>query len=435
LSLTTPQAIQWENELATYEERSVARTFTRQFNLLKQESDDIGNLLKVLSFFDLENIPVEMIIDGAKEWQRSQDELQLIPPAKFNILQRIKRWCRRCKKRDTRNKASDVTKVSPPISLGFHSLVILILSPIKLRMAIQSLQHLSLVDYRTDPGNSSLWVHDLIQLMMQDAANKEDTYREWLQSSVSLVCSAIRKVGDPESPQQWDEYERIMPHLQLLNQRTNSLHETNLELIWAIKDIGRYLSCRGRYDEAEVFCKQVFGSCQAELGCEHWNTLSSMVDLAIVYNFQGRYNEAEDLHKRILPARERLMGADHPDTLSSIHNLAIVYDSQGRYGEAEELHKRVLPVSEKVLGADHPRTLASMDNLASVYDSQDRYGEAEELYKRALSGQEKRFGVHHPNTFTMAKNLTQLYRSQGRFSEAKSVSRKYGKHASKLIPD
>jgi tetratricopeptide (TPR) repeat protein len=369
----------------------VADTFGRQFNLLNKESHDIGNLLKVLSFFNPENIPVEMIIDGAEKWLRSRDEPQPIPPqpipppSKSTVLQKRKKGSRplRRKGRDTKNQPEDVIKVSSRISSEFRSLVILILSPIKFRNAIRSLQNLSLVDYRSDTGNSSLWVHDLVQLMVQHAANKEDTYREWLQSSVSLVCGAFQKVEDPESPQQWDECERFMPHFRSLNQRTNSLRDMNLELIRAIKAIGVYLWSLGRYDEAEVLCKQVFGFYEVKLGCEDWNTLDSM------------------------------------------NNLALVYDSQGRYGEAEELYKRVVAVREKVLGADHPSTLTSIHNLASVYDSQGRYSEAEELFKLALSCQEKCLGIDHPNTLTMAENLAKLYQSQGRFSEAESVGRKY----------
>jgi hypothetical protein len=177
----------------------VASTFTHQFDLLKKESRDIGNLLRVLLFFDPENIPVEMITDGANEWLRSQDKPQPIPPqpvpppSKFNVLQKIKKWSplRRRKERDTKNQPEVVTKVSSAISSEFRSLANLILTPINYRKAIQSLQNLSLVDYQSDTGNSLLRVHNLIQFMMQDAVNKEETYREWLESSVSLVCGAF----------------------------------------------------------------------------------------------------------------------------------------------------------------------------------------------------------------------------------------------------
>ena len=37
-----------------------------------------------------------------------------------------------------------------------------------------------------------------------------------------------------------------------------------------------------------------------------------------------------------------MLGREHPDTLTSVNNLAALYDTQGRYGEAEPLYKRAL---------------------------------------------------------------------------------------------
>jgi hypothetical protein len=48
----------------------------------------------------------------------------------------------------------------------------------------------------------------------------------------------------------------------------------------------------------------------------------------------------------------RLLGEDHPDTLTSMNNLAITYNYQGH--ETEELHLRVLEERRKVLGENHP---------------------------------------------------------------------------------
>ena len=44
----------------------------------------------------------------------------------------------------------------------------------------------------------------------------------------------------------------------------------------------------------------------------------------------------------------------HPDTLSSMDNLALVFDGQGKYEAAEEMHRRTLELREKVLGPEHP---------------------------------------------------------------------------------
>jgi len=123
---------------------------------LNGESHDVGNLLKVLSFLDPENIPLEMVVHGAKEWLRLHEEPST---SKSNTMLHKPRM-------DDRTK-------TPLVSSRFHSLTILITSPIKFQTALQKLQSLSLIERRSDGGTSSLWMHDLIEFMMQDAARKE----------------------------------------------------------------------------------------------------------------------------------------------------------------------------------------------------------------------------------------------------------------------
>jgi tetratricopeptide (TPR) repeat protein len=356
--------------------------FTKQFDRLNQVSHDISNLLKLLSFLDPEKISVEMLVKGAKELLHPHYPPQYIQSQPINN------------------------------SPEFRSLVTLITSPVQFPKAIQTLQKLSLIEHRYDAGTSLLWMHDLIRFMMQEGARKGERYREWLQSSVSLICAAFRNVKDPDLPQSWTEYEEFEPHLRSLNQRWNGLYGVNLELVGANVVMAKSLWHRGRYNEAEVLFKEVVKSYETEFGCEHPSTVVSMNDLAFIYNSQGRYGDAEALHKQALALQEKHLGADHLSTLASIHHLAIVHTSQGRYDDAEALHKRALAGYEKHLGADHPTTLASIHDLAIVYCSQRRYDEAEALYKQALTGCGTQLGTDHPRTRMVAKNLAKLHRSR-----------------------
>jgi hypothetical protein len=94
----------------------------------------------------------------------------------------------------------------------------------------------------------------------------------------------------------------------------NPPHNMNLELIQAIKAIGTYLWSWGRYDKAEVVCKQVHGWYKAKLGCEDWNMLDSMDNLASIYNLQGWYGEVEELYTWVIAMKEKALGADHTST-------------------------------------------------------------------------------------------------------------------------
>ena len=184
------------------------------------------------------------------------------------------------------------------------------------------------------------------------------------------------------------------------------------------------------------------------LGQEHPDTLTSVNNLALLYQAQGRYGEAEPLYRRALEARERVLGPEHPETLTSVNNLALLYRAQGRYGEAEPLlqarargqgaraRARSIPIRfkreqsgaalsspgplrrgraalsgarwqayERVLGPEHPDTLTSVNNLAALYQAQGRYAEAEPLYQARARGRERVLGPEHPDTLQSVNNL------------------------------
>jgi len=78
-----------------------------------------------------------------------------------------------------------------------------------------------------------------------------------------------------------------------------------------------------------------------------WKQINSQAWKAYL---EGRYKEgisfAEDAYQY---ARKRL-GDTHPDTITSMNNLAMLYDAQGRYREAELLYTNALQLRKKVLG-------------------------------------------------------------------------------------
>ena len=141
------------------------------------------------------------------------------------------------------------------------------------------------------------------------------------------------------------------------------------------------------------------------LGEQHPSTLTSMNNLAALYDSQGRYSEAEPLKVCCLALRKEVLGERHPDTLTSMNNLAALYDSLGRYCEAEPLKVSCLVMQMEVLGERHSDTLRSMNNLAELYRAQGRYSEAEPLYVNSLFLCRNVLGDRHPYTLSSMSNL------------------------------
>ena len=104
------------------------------------------------------------------------------------------------------------------------------------------------------------------------------------------------------------------------------------------------------------------------------------------------------MNRRALKGSEKLLGLEHSRTLTSVNNLAAVFQDQGKYEAAEEMNQRALKGREKLLGLEHPDTLVSVNNLASVFQDQGKYDAASVLYLRAEAGFLKTLGPDHPYT-------------------------------------
>jgi tetratricopeptide (TPR) repeat protein len=399
--------LQWENDLTSYQEQSVTATFEALFAELDGDS---SRFLKLLSFLDPERIPLKILIEGAKGLSQ-RDELLLTTSSRPTPISL----------EDSRPITG--TSNSSFIPPDFRPLFSLILSPIQRKAAVQKLQRLSLVEHIFDHDQSYLRIHDLVHYIIGERAKKEDTYRDWLRSTVSLVCRAFGSVTveDLGLPRWWPECEMFMPHLQSLNERWSDVHGVNLELAKADVKIAKYLNNRGRYGEAEAVGKRRLESCEKECGTDHPDMLAVGAELAMTYYCQGRYADAEAAGERVLAVRQKTLGSDHKDTLHSMNTLALVYSELGRFSEAEELSKRVLAGHEKNLGPDHRDTFTAMHNVAQVYVDRGRFNDAEDLYRRSLAGEEKNFGPDDVDTLITVHNLALLYKLQKRYAEAEEL--------------
>ncbi|EAU30101.1 predicted protein [Aspergillus terreus NIH2624] len=192
----------------------------------------------------------------------------------------------------------------------------------------------------------------------------------------------------------------------------------------SVNNLGSVLGSQRKYEEAEAVFRRALEASEKVLGDEHPSTLTSVSNLGSVLNRQGKYEEAEAMHRRAVEGYEKVLGREHPDTLTSLDNLGGVLSSQGKYGEAEAVHRRDLELSDVVLGREHPDTLTSVNNLGLVLGSQGKYEEAEAMHRRALEASEKVFGDEHPSTLTSVNNLGLVLSSQGKYEEAEAMHRR-----------
>lgn len=121
------------------------------------------------------------------------------------------------------------------------------------------------------------------------------------------------------------------------------------------------------------------------LGEQHPETLTSMRDLANLYQVQGKYAEAERLLTRALEIRRRIQGEQHPDTTNTLASLGEVRLRQQRYSEAEVLLRSALLTYEKTATDTWPR-YRTQRLLGASLVSQNMHAEAESLLLSGYQG-------------------------------------------------
>jgi tetratricopeptide (TPR) repeat protein len=213
-------------------------------------------------------------------------------------------------------------------------------------------------------ADSSLDVHRLVHLATRNWLRRNKLLVQWAE----IAVNRLDDVFPDQEHQNRSVWRRYLAHAQsALNSRlVDQDGERRIDLAWKV---GNCLDSDGRWKEAETLLVQVNKFRKKVLGPEHPQTLTSMNNLAGLYQSQGKYQAAEPLYEETLQLRKKVLGAEHPDTLTSMNNLAYLYESQGKYEAADPLYEETLQLRKKVLGEEHPHTLASINNLAALYRS------------------------------------------------------------------
>ena len=248
--LWTEKLISWENELSNYEQKSIAVMFSTQLEELDRQSHACSSLLKILSFFDPESIPLNIITDGANDLPSSMGPMS-------NGL----------------------------MSQNIDSVIALMRSPVQFQRAIQQLRNLSLIGYESmtnasapKTSTSVLRIHDLVQFVIQESVRRENTHHEWFRVAAGLVCSAVQRVGhalgkQPWSYLYWSQCAILSPHMQSLTKWRDGHAMQNPVIDKANTNIAQYLGARGRYRDAEMLVLPALANLEKLLGPEHLDTL------------------------------------------------------------------------------------------------------------------------------------------------------------------
>ena len=315
-------------------------------------------------------------------------------------------------------------------------------------------QSLVRVDERT------LQMHRLTQAILRSHLSSE--LAAVIQSRVEAIVGAYDP-GDPDVPDSWPGWARLMPHLLALDPVASSIEKlrdlacqaasyligrgdvlTGYDLaacshqqwrdrlgpdhrqtLWVAGVLASAAREMGHYDEARDLDDDILTRRRRLLGEDHSSTLNSATNLALDLSALGETQAARELGEDTLVRKRRnpALGEDHPSTLSSANNLAIVLSTLGETRAARDLNQDTLARRRRVLGEDHPRTLDSAYNLTlCLYELSD-YRTARELAQDTLDRRRRVLGDDHPSTLLSANHLAADLHALGEFKAARDLDR------------
>jgi tetratricopeptide (TPR) repeat protein len=281
--------------------------------------------------------------------------------------------------------------------------------------ALTALVEVSLVKH--DPfedGTPAVTVHRLVQYVARAraaAVGQRGVAIERLVRALAVVCP-LDAYGNPNS---WLQCARLAAHV--LTARTlgadDISNKDNASWPTLLIAVASYFQARGIYTEAERLFRQALAINERTLGVEHFDTASSMNDLANLLRDEGKLSEARELFERALAIKEKILEPEHPSIATSLNNLGHLLHDERKLPASRSLLERALAIREKALGSDDRLTAQTLNNLAGVLADQDDTASARELYQRALDIYRKAVPSDHPDMSMILGNLGAILYQEG----------------------
>lgn len=135
----------------------------------------------------------------------------------------------------------------------------------------------------------------------------------------------------------------------------------------------------GKYEQAEMFCRQAYDVALAVFGAESSKVTSCLNNLAGIYYCQKRYADAEPICIEVLVSYEMAKGPDHADVGMAANNLAMLYHAKGNLSFAEKYYLQAIKIRTKALGVEDPIVQILFANYSNLLRALNRVQESQAI--------------------------------------------------------
>ncbi len=357
---------------------SVAATFSSSFEKVAKISPAAIELLRFCAFLSPENIPEDLIIDGATE-----------------LGSRLR-------------------------SLATDSIL--------LDEVLRLLRKFSLVHRYADTNTISL--HRLIQIVLQDTLN-EKMQRMWVERTVRAVNRVFPDVNDFS---QWHLVQRYIPHVQRCVDHIEKWVIVSPEAARLLEQMGVYLQIQGQFTQSLTLFEQAEQMRTSLRDTGLAAIVTSLTHRFWHYYYQGRYSEAEQPIRKALKLLQQTPDADQPTLASCLCAIAHLCYQQGKYSQAEEYFLQALVIYEQRVGLQHPSTICIYCGLGNIHLARARFEFAEKSFSQALAIWQKVPEPQHPFMANSLTGMARLSLARAQYARAEQYLQKARAHLEQTLP-
>ncbi len=247
-----------------------------------------------------------------------------------------------------------------------------------------------------------------------------------------------------------NEYAKAEKILKAATEEARNIGPGDVRIAKSPGDLGRLLTVRGRFKEAQQYLEEEFYFKNRAIGEDVGKLVLDMEELIRFYltcgtadkakpltqdllDFvQGKFQEqTEQEAKASLEQGKTLIGwagtaapaVQDPllDWAISCDKLGDLYRDRGDLAMADKLYKTALDVKATILGKKHLSLANSYDNLGGLYLKKNDAKEAESYFREALDITERVTEPGNPSVYKRMDRLASSLIAQGKISDAEHI--------------
>ncbi len=230
--------------------------------------------------------------------------------------------------------------------------------------------------------------------------------------------------------------------------RARTFSPGDLRLSKSEDELGRLLSIRGRFSEAEPYYEESLRVKETAVGNENGQLIPAMGTLVRFYLTGGTIAKAEPLADKMLAFINGTLASARGPALRmkpgqplqgwagqastkvrdpliewaiSCDDIANLFQAKSNYETAEKLFKAALEVKTTVLGRDHLSLANSYDSLGSLCMARKEYLDAESYFRDSFDMTQKIQPPEHPQVYGRLDKLAKCLIQEGKLPEATAL--------------